>query len=135
MKRVILCVAILCLVFFNSSAQVESHEFGEIDKSDLEMTVYSADSGAAAVYLVDKGRAIFNETSFDIYLTQLVRIKILKEEGFKWADIKLDYLKGNGLSKLKAATYNLVDGKIVKTELGKRDWVDEKINDNLWLMS
>ena len=132
MKRVILCVAILCLVFFNSSAQVEFHEFGEIDKSDLEMTVYSADSGAAAVYLVDKGRAIFNETSFDIYLTQLVRIKILKEEGFKWADIKLDYLKGNGLSKLKAATYNLVDGKIVKTELGKRDWVDEKINDNLW---
>ncbi|KYG76205.1 hypothetical protein MB14_02865 [Roseivirga ehrenbergii] len=118
--------------YFNVTAQVESHEFGKIDKADLEMTVYSPDSGAAAVYLVDKGRAIFNESSFDVYLTQLVRIKILKEEGFKWADIKLDYLKGNGLSKLKAATYNLENGKIVKTELGKRDWVDEKINDDLW---
>ncbi|WP_323757953.1 DUF3857 domain-containing protein [Roseivirga sp.] len=132
MERVILCVAILCLSYFNVTAQVESHEFGKIDKADLEMTVYSPDSGAAAVYLVDKGRAIFNESSFDMYLTQLVRIKILKEEGFKWADIKLDYLKGNGITKLKAATHNLVDGKIVTTEMGKKDWVDEKINDDLW---
>ena len=60
------------------------------------------------------------------------RIKIYKKEGYNWASHKVWYrlmssVKEN-ITFSDAVTYNLVDGKIVKTKLKSDGEFDEKIN-------
>lgn len=131
MKRNLIIITLLALSF-TAVGQVEEFTFGKVDKADLEMTVYPLDSGAEAVYLLDYGISQLRGSDFTMLLTTHVRIKILKEEGLDRADLELRYVRGDGdITKLKAATHNLVNGKVVTREVGKKEWVDEKINDKV----
>lgn len=132
MKRNLCLVLTLLAISFAAFGQAEEFTFGKIDKSDLEMTAYPLDSGAAAIYLLDKGTTVLRESDFAMLLTVHIRIKILKEEGLNWADLEFRYVRGDGdITKLKAATHNLVNGKVVTREIGKKEWIDEKINDRV----
>ena len=63
-----------------------------------------------------------------------VRIKVLEQGGLDYGNLEFSYIKGDSdLTKLKAATYNLEDGKIVKTEVSKKEWITEKVNDKLYV--
>ncbi len=131
MKRNLIIITLLALSF-TAVGQVEEFTFGKVDKADLEMTVYPLDSGAEAVYLLDYGISQLRGSDFTMLLTTHVRIKILKEEGLDRADLELRYVRGDGdITKLKAATHNLVNGKVVTREVGKKEWIDEKINDKV----
>ena len=131
MKKTILFLWMYACACLTLHAQKSPFKFGEISIKDLEMTVYPKDSGAAAVVLLDYGDIRFDESDFGMYMVAHMRIKILKEEGFDWADVSVNYLKEEGnINKLKAATYNLIDGKVVTTEVPKRAWVEEKENSN-----
>lgn len=131
MKRSFI-ITILLALSFTTFGQVEEFTFGKVDKADLEMTVYPLDSGAEAVYLLDYGISQLRGSDFTMLLTTHVRIKILKEEGLDRADLALRYVRGDGdITKLKAATHNLVNGKVVTREVGKKEWVDEKISDKV----
>jgi len=89
---------------------------------EMEMSTYLPDTTAAAVILCDYGLTDMpfskQDGSFSRTFKRIIRIKILKKEGLDWAnfDIKLSK-KGDDLSSLKGMTYNLEDGKIVKTKL------------------
>ncbi|MFT7056628.1 MAG: hypothetical protein ACJAR3_002264 [Roseivirga sp.] len=133
MKRVLMILIFLNTFISNSFAQIDTYKFGEIDISDLEMNVYSLDSGASAIYLVDQATVSFNERDLAMYMKHQVRIKILKEDGLNWANVELNYYKGDSdIAQLNAATHNLVNGKLQTTEIGKRDWITEKINDKYY---
>src|SRR4030042_3861077 len=60
-------------------------KFGKIDRELLEMTVYEPDTSAEAVILCNYGR--FDPVNFQF--TNTIRIKILKKEGYYWANMVL----------------------------------------------
>lgn len=115
-----------------SFAQVEEFDFGKISVEDLEMEHYAPDSGAVAVYLVNKGAAYMDKNDGTMYRDIHMRIKILKEEGLEYGDVSLRYVRGfSDITKIKGATYNLVDGKVVETEVKRKDWIDETVSDDV----
>ncbi|WP_422355593.1 DUF3857 domain-containing protein [Roseivirga pacifica] len=122
------------LLFSNCLAQVpEKPDYGEVSIEELEMTHYKHDSSASAVYLIDFGEATFRENDLAMSMEVHVRIKILDKDGLDYADLTLNYIKGEtDYGRLKASIYNLEDGKVVEHEISKRDWITEKVNDRFW---
>ncbi len=126
MKRILLLL-LLCSFLSTVQAQKEPIKFGEIDIENLKMTVYPGDSSAGAVILADFGRSDF-DYNFDVAFYQHVRIKILNKSEFERANVKIKHFAGDNVSKLKASTYNLENGKIVESEVDKDDIFDEKVS-------
>ncbi|HEX3009763.1 MAG TPA: hypothetical protein VHO90_19320 [Bacteroidales bacterium] len=93
-------------------AQVPKAKFGKPTIDELKMTVYDKDSGAVAVILYDYGEFSTNDFTFNRH----TKIKILKKEGYTWANNS--FLAGNEYS-LKGFTHNLENGQIVSTKLEK----------------
>lgn len=107
--------AILFVAFsFGALAQSPNVKFGKVSKDELRMKVYSPDSGAHAVVLYEEG--YFYET-----LKHHVRIKVLDKNGLKYANITIPVKEdGDNFQQLKGYTYNIEDGKIVKTKLDRK---------------
>ncbi|MDR0755199.1 MAG: DUF3857 domain-containing protein [Prevotellaceae bacterium] len=126
MKKMI--ILLMAMLFLQSvSAQDFSQKFGKITKDELEMTVYDKAPDAEAVILyenVDIYYNIFN--TVNIVYDYKIKVKILKKEGTSWGDGEIIlYNRGSAdefLSGLKASSYNLVNGKMVESEL-KKDYI------------
>ena len=132
--KYILLLAFSFVLYGNSNAQLKEFKFGDIDKADLEMTHYALDSGAAAVILLDQGNSFYDQANNTMILSTHVRIKILKESGLDRANLSVRYVKGiNPLQKIKAATHNLENGEIVKTNISKKEWTNEQINNKYYV--
>ncbi len=112
--RITLMIVVLQLLLITALfAQKEPMKYGKIDKSDLEMKVYSADSSASAVILCNYGYFDSNQMQF----VHQRRIKILKEEGKSWGDVFAPSSTENII--IKGQTVNLENGVPVVTKLGK----------------
>jgi len=113
-------------------AQQKHQKFGKIKISDLEMTTYDKDTTANAVVLFNYGEAYFKVNSSgygnDLYQEFHIRIKILNKEGFKWANEEIFFHKYQYVTKFKASSYNLENGKIVEKKVKKRDVFEESFN-------
>ncbi len=110
-----------------SNAQKAPMRFGKVEMSDMEMKVYEKDSLAPAVILCDYGYYNGQENRF----TRLLRIKILKKEGYQYADwIFPTASKTN----IRGITYNLEDGLIVKEKLKKQTIYKERITEDYYKM-
>jgi hypothetical protein len=113
----------LCL-FILANGQFVEPKFGKIEMSDLSMSKYDKDTTAGALMLFDNGSTEFflnSEKGFQFIYTRHCQVKLFKKSAFPVADISIRIYR-NGTSKedlkyLKAVTYNLIDGKIVKTKL------------------
>jgi hypothetical protein len=113
----------LCWCTF-SNGQYAEPKFGKVELSDLSMAKYDKDSTAAALILFDNGTSTFvlsNEASFQFVFERHFQKKIFNKSAFDEGNFNFR-LYNNARSKedlrsLKAVTYNLVDGKIVKTKL------------------
>lgn len=116
------------------SAQAPKLKFGKIPMSDMQMTVYDLDTSAAAVILADKGSSSFNYINgvgFRLRFERHLRIKILKTTGYDQANHSIVYWTPTSgtdedIGALKAATYNLVNGKVEATKLSKDGIFDEE---------
>ncbi len=114
-------------------------KFGNATMDELNMTVYPQDSTASAVILSKQGetRFVYNElTGFQFEYTLRVRMKILKNEGLDFCNQSISYYQetrstGEKILGLSGTTYNLEDGKIVKTKLSN-DYIFEEDVENLW---
>ncbi|HEX2936905.1 MAG TPA: DUF3857 domain-containing protein [Bacteroidales bacterium] len=114
---------LLC-IFSAANAQFDKPKFGKIDMSEMAMSKYDKDTTAEALTLFDAGstKIILNrERRFQYVYERHCRIKIFKKSAFDIADMSIRLFKEQNaeekLSGLDAVTYNLVDGKIVKTKL------------------
>jgi hypothetical protein len=113
-------------IFSLCNGQYSEPKFGKIETSDLLMTRYEKDTTAGALILFDNGESKFvmnNERRFKFEYKRHLRVKIFKKSAFDVANFKFKLYR-NGSSKevlndIKAATFNLADGKIVKTKLEK----------------
>jgi len=127
MKR-FLILAISCVMAGMVHAQKAPVKFGNIDIRDLEMTTYHNDTTAPAVILCDYG--YFDARN--IMFTRIIRIKILKKEGYNWAN---RVFSTSSKSDIKGVTFNLVDGKIVETKLQSKSIFAEKVSGSNYRMT
>ncbi len=107
--------------------------WGEIPKSDLEMTSFPADTNASAVILCDYGESKMNDY-MDFEFTRHLRVKILNQKGFNWGTESIvlytDRDDGETIDDIEGVTYTLNEkGEIVETEFDDDDVFEEKIND------
>jgi hypothetical protein len=127
----------LCLLVTSGLAQKSPIKFGEVPLEDLKMRTYDKDSSASAVILSDYGEAYVTVTTnyASLMFERHVRIKILKKDGLKWADAAIPlYHVGSTeerVSRLKASTYNLENGKLVESSMSKDGIFKEKFNRNI----
>ena len=113
----------LCL-FSAVNGQFVEPKFGKIELSDLSMSKYDKDTTAAALILFDNGTSVFilnNEQKFQFQYDRHFQIKIFKKSAFSAGNFSIRLYKVStskeDIRNLKGVTYNLVDGKTVKTKL------------------
>ncbi len=113
-------------------------KFGEISPSDFILPKTDIiDSNTNAVILADIGSSTFvgnKEGWFTLVFKRYTRIKLLNEKAFHLATVHIPLYKNTDNSEkvmeLKAATYNLENGKVTSTKLEKNDRFEDKIDKN-----
>ncbi len=106
-------------------AQKDLPEFGKIDKDDLLMKECDIDKDAVAYKLIDYGDVSYQSGRdlFQIVTEHRVRIKILKDKGVDYANVKLKFYtvdRYEDISNVSGITYNLDNtGNIVTSKLDK----------------
>ena len=133
-------ILFLCIASFalstNLYAQKAPMKYGKVSMDELKMKTYEKDTSAVAVYLCDYGVSeipfMSTTNSFQYNFTRTRRIKILKQEGLQYADLKFSYNKKYfKVGTVKGCTYNLENGKIVKTKINAKDRILEKSSDEI----
>ncbi len=130
MKTRVVTIFLLLIVSTSLSfAEKLPIKWGKILPEDISMKVYAADPAAPAVVLCDYGTA---EVGPRTEYTRHVRIKILKNEGLRYATIELPYRSYDRyevFTDLRAQTFNVNEkGELVKTKLRGRDIQDIPID-------
>jgi hypothetical protein len=136
MKKIF--VSVVVLVMINISVFSEDVEFdvGKIKPEDINVNVCPIDSNAGAWIIGEFGSIDYryNEsTGFNLYFNYKVRIKILKNTEFSNATFIIpmySYSQGWEQITMEGYTYNLENGKIIKSKLSKDSRFEEIINKN-----
>jgi hypothetical protein len=137
-KLLLTSVCTLFLLTIVPAQEKLNIKFGKIQPQDFEIKSPLLDSNVNAVVLSDQGSTEFegnNKGWFKMIYRRHKRIKLINKNGFDAADISIllysDGQDAEKVNELKANTYNLENGNIVTTELGKKSIFVEKINRNL----
>jgi len=125
MKNLLLTFALLLVISEIVNAQKAPIKFGTINKTDLLNNVYAPDTSAPAIVLCDYG--YFTENSFQTI--RVLRIKILKKEGYSWAN---QSFSTNSKTNIRGVTYNLENNEIVETKLKNESIFSTKITDDVF---
>lgn len=142
MKKNVCTYAIFSLIFLlahPSYSQKAPIKFGKIDREDLQMTHYPLDSSAHAVVLCDYGVAQLeydqNVGQHVVNFHRHIRYKVIDKKGYDYANYSIPlYNNGRGLDKeevivkFKAISYNLVDGKMEETKIGKKELISAELS-------
>jgi hypothetical protein len=108
----------------------QTKEFGDITFEDFSVTPF--DSVASSVVLFNKEEY---GGSFVPYIDHHIRVKIINRNGFDlWGDFRLGD-RYESISKLKAATYYLKDGKIVRNLIEKENIYSDYKSNNEKILS
>ncbi|WP_281336615.1 DUF3857 domain-containing protein [Flavobacterium eburneipallidum] len=130
-------ISILLFVIFFSNANAQKLELGKVSVVELEEKKHPKDTTAAAAILFNKARTYFSydaKNGFSIHTENTFRIKIYKKEGLNWANRKvayrIGYEKGNNdmVEFDDCVTYNLENGKIIKTKLNSEGSFKTNVN-------
>jgi hypothetical protein len=142
------CFVFLFLPLFS---QKPPAKFGKITPEELAVQVCPIDSNAGAYYIFDFGDSEFyyegtqvrsndpeDKKGFRLKFKRHYRIKILRNSDFEWANVEIQlYHSKNSkeeLADLDAVTFNLEDGKIVKTKFDRDNLIKEERNNNITLV-
>ena len=135
MKKILFFLALVFLI--QTTLHSQNYKFGKVSKEELQEKYYPTDSTANAAYLYSSRRTYYdysNNKGFRIINEFHQRIKIYNKEGFDEATRKIKYYKPESggkekVSSLKAVTYNLEKGKIIKSKTSNKDIFDEKLSE------
>lgn len=139
MKNKILLIFLFAGSWASAQQDLSKVKFGDITEKDFAGKVYSIDSNAAAVVIVDRGSCELqgnNKGWFSVGIKHFRRAHILNKNGYDVANVSISlYTSGNAeesLDKLRAVTYNLENGKVVETKLDVKGSVFEDKIDKRW---
>ena len=127
-------------------SQKSPSNFGKISQDLLLAEYCPIDSNAHAYYVFDYGFSYFQyattkvregesssgQKGFQLFHKRHYRIKIVDSQGFDWSDIEIPLYRNideEKIGTIKATTYNLENGKVVKTKLNRKDIYTEESND------
>ena len=114
-------------------------KFSKITAADFATPPEVADSSVDAVYIYDIGETrVTATTGLNIETQVKVRMQIVTEKGKEYANKAVVFYynpKGaqadnDKISSISAASYNLVDGKVVKTAMSSKYEFKEQIDDH-----
>ena len=114
-------------------------KFSKITAADFATPSEAADSSVDAVYIYDIGETrVTATTGLNIETQVKVRMQIVTEKGKEYANkAVVFYYNSKGaqadndkISSISAASYNLVDGKVVKTAMSSKYEFKEQIDDH-----
>ncbi|WP_407557682.1 DUF3857 domain-containing protein [Winogradskyella sp. 4-2091] len=121
MKYSILIVVLVTTLF--SFSQTYNTEMS-VSKSELEHTSYEKDSTANALVIYDYGNSFVNKKTFWLNVEVKQKIKILRPEGIDRGEFEIKLYKNKSteekIDDIKGITYNLKNGKIVKSQLTEK---------------
>jgi hypothetical protein len=123
MKKFLLIFHLLFILAATGIAQKSPIKFGDVSISDIEMTTYLPDTSAPAVILCDFGHFDSQTVKF----TRTLRIKILKKDGYSWANYAFP---GTQNSQARGITFNLENGKVVQTKLKNESIFTDRVSGN-----
>lgn len=114
-KLYFLCVFALSFKVYGQTAPTK---FGEVSNEEMALKHCPIDTAASAMILFDKGESALDD-NLKVTFKRHVRIKFFSQSAIDhWANKTIYLDKGEeSLSKLKAVTYNLDNGKIVSSEI------------------
>ena len=137
---------ILLLSLFTLNAMAQSMEpnlkWGKPTNEELTMTEYSLDKDAEAVVLCHLTSVNYTMDLYNYMVDYKIkkRIKILKDEGKDYANIGIPYIFNTdaeygteSIEDFKATAYNMENGKVVKTKIGKEKIHTERIDEDYML--
>lgn len=136
--RFIVIYLALTFVFCHLYSQKSFMKYGQISDEEMKMTSYLPDTSAGAVVLGDFGTTSFEisqDQGFYMVFSKHIRIKILDKRELDKGDFSISLYESAGgneekLSGLKACTYNLEGGKIVKDKIERKNIFREKTDKN-----
>lgn len=133
LKKLFLSAALLFSV--TTFSQKSSMKFGKIDKKDLIMESYKADTSAGGLVLGDIGSTVISYKTgagFEVDYNRHVRVKVFDANGFDLANFKIPYYELGStrekFTKIKVSSYNMEDGEIVEAKLKRSDMFVEDIS-------
>ncbi|MCW3092724.1 MAG: hypothetical protein JWP81_3793 [Ferruginibacter sp.] len=137
------CVLLLVL-FMQCSLNAQDKlniKFGKVKIEDFEVKSPLIDSSTNAVVVADLGESSFiantSDFTFSLIFKQKKRIKIINKNGFDAATVTIHLYVDNSnkaeeLQDFDAYTYNVENGKVVSTKVGKSSLFTEK-HDKHWI--
>lgn len=138
MKKLTLVLAFLTTLvsYFSPTANGQDIRFGKVSEEEVAMTSYEKDPQTEALYIYDK-RDLSYLVSFMYEYTVYYRIKIFNKNALDLANVQIPYYSAKSaesVTGLAANTYNIVDGKMVKTPMPKQNIFKEKVSDNFTIL-
>lgn len=136
MKKLLILALSLLLASANVFALEKNIKLGKPTNEELSLTTFDDDPEAEALCL-------YHGTTIDFRLTEQglkaayhykTRIKILKPEGVDWGNVEIVYYKSTKntnketVTGVKGTSYNLENGKVVKSKLNDDLKSDEMID-------
>ena len=125
--------SIVFIFVFTQHVCSQNFKFGKVTKAELAQTHYEKDSIADAAVLFRKvyiSYAYVKGMGFQVNTKIHERIKIYDKEGFVYGTISESLYKSSkseeGVSGIKAVTYNLVNGEIEKSKLKNSEVFSEE---------
>ncbi|MFD2585083.1 DUF3858 domain-containing protein [Pedobacter vanadiisoli] len=134
-----LCIGVGTLYAQTDQNVKREFKFGKIAPAEFETKISGPDSSASAIKLFDVGDCYFEispTTNNFIYVFERhIRYKILNKNGYDLANFRVELYKNSGSAKedlnyMDAATYNMVDGKMITSKLNKDAKFTEEFNKN-----
>ncbi len=125
MNKLFPLIVLILTAFGSTNAQKAPIKFGEVSMEELQMSSCYLDSTAPAVVLCDFGYFRSNSLTF----TRTMRIKILKKEGYEWANMSF---RTDWKSTVKGITTNLENGKAVQTKLRNESVFETRVIDDYY---
>ena len=136
----------ILFVFFTLKTVAQTSEpnlkWGKPTDEELNMIEYVANKEAKAVVLCHLTSVNYTMDLYNYLVDYQVkkRIKILKDEGKDCANISIPYIYNTkeeygmeSIDNFKATAYNVVDGKVVKTRIGKEQIHTERLDEDYML--
>ena len=140
MKKTIMHMMLLAATMTVNAQGIEPNlKWGKPTDQELNMTEYAADKDADAVVLYHKTDVSYEfiNNDFKVFYRVNTRLKVLKPEGKRLADVQIAYVENETnrtrheiIGGLKATAYNMEDGKLVKTKMERSMTSVERLDKN-----
>ena len=128
--KLLLLLVILIPAFVN--AQTEFEDFGKVSREELELKKYEKDTTAAAVILFHNAYLEVDQFSTKGWTRKRhIRIKILKQAAVQALGNRTFYSGNIEVKEIEGASYNLENGKVVKSNLSEGEIFKTKQNKNI----